>query len=319
MKSDNDLPSDLNLVSDSVGLEKQKHTACKYKESKMRKIRFLIILCLGFSVVFLSSCATEKGIYAWEGDVSLSGWILTVNDRNQASLILPYGEGISISGEAFLQETGSWIFHMDYLEWFSNWSDGWTDARFSVVGSLELNPRGEGWDMTVRETPEIQSVLAAEIRYKETRFYGDRSRDMISRRWTRIQALSPFLQESLMVKNYDFAHKRKGFYSREFLEDTASLLFPEQFGYLEEFAERTTGEGERYVRSEGILWDRYYSQAYLPEELIPVRDSGTLFRDFEEGRDLITLSFTWNTLWETLIPGSEIHFTDNTKKGALND
>ncbi len=281
--------------------------------------RTVFLFCLGVSLLFLASCATEKGLYSWEGEIPSSGWTLRVNDRNQASLSLPYGEGISISGEAFQQDSGSWIFHMDYLEWFSNWSDGWTDARFSMVGSLELNSRGDRWTITVRETPEIQSVLAAEIRYKETRFYGDRSRDMISRRWTRVKALAPFIEESLELEDYEFAHKRKGFYSRDFMDDTASLLFPEQYGYLEGFSEQASGDGERYTREEGILWDRYYSQAYLPEELIPVRDSGTLFRDFEEGADLITLSVTWNTLWETFIPGSEIHFTDNTKEGALND
>ncbi len=276
----------------------------------VKKKRIGLFLMAAHFAIFFTSCATEKGLYSWEGDSDSSRWVLTVNEQNQASLSLPYGEGTALTGEAFSRADGSWIFHMDYLEWFSNWSHGWTEARFSVVGSLSLVPQGEQWQVEVLEMPEIQSVLEGQIRYKENRFYGDRSRDMVSRRWTRIQALTPFLQESLDVKSYEFAHKRKGYYSRGFLDDAGSLLFPELYGFREGFSEPSSGEGERYVRAEGVLWDTWYSKTYVPEELIPVRDSGTLFRDYEEGADLLTLAATWKILWEEEIPASKIHLID---------
>ena len=277
----------------------------------MNRIKGALLLA---AAAALLSCATGQDVRIWEGRTENYGsypheWILSCNEAGQASLSLPYGEGICITGEAFPRDGGQWIFHMDYLEWFSNWHRGWTEARFGMTGSLLLIPDGQEWRMEIQELPDIDSVLEGQIRYKENRYYGDRSRDMVSRRWARISAAVPFIGEELDMDAYEFSHKKKGFYSKEFLRDLESLLFPELYGYSEKFPEPDGGnsaQAERYVREENVHWDTLYSRTYLPEELQPLRDSGTLLRDYEEGSGLFVMALTWNLLWEEMIPASHI-------------
>ena len=275
------------------------------------------ILWVGAVFVLFSyfSCSSvPAGVILWEGELTdgegkkTPRWELAVNEKNQASLTLPYSDSTLITGEAFAGSDGSWTFHMDYLEWFGNWHKGWTEARFSLVGSVKLLPRGDFWDLTVLEVPVIGAVLEGEVRYKEDKFYGDRSRDMVSRRWTRIQAAAPFIRETLNPAAYTFGDKKAGYDSRSFRKDLEQLLFPEVAGYSPAHPEPAIGEKvpDRFERGEGIWWDTLYSGNFIPEELRAVRNSGTLYRDYEEASRLFLLAITWPRLWEEVIPLSTI-------------
>ena len=43
---------------------------------------------------------------------------------------------------------------------------------------------------------------------------------------------------------------------------------------------------EEYAEGAGLKWNTVYSGKILPENLRPLRDSGTLWRDYEEARQL---------------------------------
>jgi hypothetical protein len=223
--------------------------------------------------------------------------ILMVSSSGEASLSLPYGKAVRLTGEAFSRDDGSWVFHMDYLEWFSNWYKGWTEALFGVTGSILLIPAGDSWEMEIQEFPLIGSVLEGQVRLGETRYYGDRSRDMSSRRWTRVSGAAPFIMASLPVM----------LFSQEFPGDLESLLFPEVYGYggVLPPPEDCSGIKLRYVRGEGVRWDSCYSRAYIPPELQPVRDAGTLYRDYVECPGFFTLACTWDMLWEESLSHSD--------------
>jgi hypothetical protein len=47
---------------------------------------------------------------------------------------------------------------------------------------------------------------------------------------------------------------------------------------------------------EDIRWSVPYSEALLPEQLRPLRNSGTLLRDWEEAADWIRLEFEWDAI-----------------------
>ena len=124
---------------------------------------------------------------------------------------------------------------------------------------------------------------------------------MVERRWLRIERTALFAGEELEGEASAFSGKEGFSLSREYGKAVESLLFPEVFGPSREFPVPREGEGEnRYEWGEGYEWDRAYSLKYLPEELRPVRDSGTLYRDYIEGRGLFFLAMAWGEIWETI-------------------
>jgi hypothetical protein len=74
------------------------------------------------------------------------------------------------------------------------------------------------------------------------------------------------------------------------------LLFPELYKPKDRpaaWAETDTGE---WVLGEDLRWSVAYTEALLPEALWPVRNSGTLLRDWEEAAAWIRLEFEWDTI-----------------------
>jgi hypothetical protein len=76
------------------------------------------------------------------------------------------------------------------------------------------------------------------------------------------------------------------------------LLFPELLkpGERGEAWTAANTEAGPWVLGEDIRWSLAYTEALLPEELWPVRNSGTLLRDWEEAAPWIRLEFEWETI-----------------------
>ena len=58
-----------------------------------------------------------------------------------------------------------------------------------------------------------------------------------------------------------------------------------------------TAEGAVWVRAEDISWNSSYTEMIFPEELLRVRDSGTLLRDWEETLDWIYFIYSWDDIF----------------------
>jgi len=80
------------------------------------------------------------------------------------------------------------------------------------------------------------------------------------------------------------------------------------YGYMED--SEPVNEVERFY-ARGIQWNGEYSRQILPEEWIELRNSGTLYRDVEEGLPLIWLQYNWQWLWEEQIPTAEFNLERN--------
>jgi hypothetical protein len=61
-----------------------------------------------------------------------------------------------------------------------------------------------------------------------------------------------------------------------------------------------------WVLGEDIRWSAAYTEALFPEDLWPVRNSGTLLRDWEEAAAWIRLEFEWDTITESLFGKIEL-------------
>jgi hypothetical protein len=59
-------------------------------------------------------------------------------------------------------------------------------------------------------------------------------------------------------------------------------------------------EGDKLVMTDDIKWNTDYTQRLFPEELWPVRNSGTMLRDWEEALAWIYLEYEWKNIKDML-------------------
>jgi len=288
----------------------------------MKKIIKVLRCILGVSL-FLFSCKTEPD-YRWfteEADPSSSWSIDLISTEGEAFLFSMEGpllESSEIRGEAFPEEDGSWLIHLDTLEWFHNHPQGWTEGSFALWGTLRIGPNAanSGWVMEVVESPWIDSVQEGRIRYKDSIIGGTRGRDLLHRRWMRVTTLSPLFHENLPETHYLQIHQNKKDKSAPYFEEhLGHFLLPEIYGYPEGIAAAVNPEALFYAQQRE--WDGLYSASILPEEWRDLRNSGTLYRDFKEGLPLLWVSYNWEWLWSEALNNAE--FTLEIIKGDNND
>lgn len=190
--------------------------------------------------------------------------------------------GAVIHGIAQREVRGGWKISLISLHWFNNWHNGWTEATFVVDGRFDLERRGAAYRILVESAPEIDGPSAATIRYFDQYLGGKAALEQFTDRWDRIEAYANFLRS-----RYGDAWPR----SERSLE---RLLFPEIYGYRTPPAARHAS-----VEGDGVRWNSDYTRAVFPKELQPIRDSGTMLRDWEESPGLFQLAFRWKSLWAT--------------------
>ncbi len=209
--------------------------------------------------------------------------------------------GATLTGEARPQG-GGWSLEIARLDFFSNWAEGWTEATFAAEGELELRPAGASWVLEVHNQPTIENPISASIRLYGDYFEGDKALALLAHRWDRIQAADELLKQKFPDAWYDYSEPRKirfwwDLFARRvanFQQGVRTFLFPELYGYPKT---SPSTDGGPFVRAESIGWDTNYTKAQFPENLRAIRDSGTMYRDFEESASLWRLDFSWEALW----------------------
>ena len=241
----------------------------------------------GLALLLFSACSTEPRPVARFVDAA---------DASAPSLMLQFGppsEGLSpvrISGRSLQggtiigearSEVDGWRIALLKLEWFNNWSNGWTQASFLLDGTVSLRPTSAGWALTVEKAPQLDAPDEASIRYFDTYVRQDRGLQEFSRRWDRIQAVVNEL--SSKPSSSALAGDPRAL---------ARYLFPENYGY-----DSKPAVDHARVSAQGFEWNSDYTKAHFPGPLRALRDSGTLLRDFKESPGLWQLSFEWKVFW----------------------
>lgn len=192
--------------------------------------------------------------------------------------------GALLQGVVQPDDAGGWKISLISLHWFNNWSNGWTDATFVVDGSLDLRRSASAWHLLVRSAPEIDGPSAVTIRYYNDYLGGTEALDQFTDRWNRIEAYAKFL------------HSRYGNIWPASTRNLERILFPEIYGYS-----TPPAPDHASVEGSGVRWNSDYTRALFPKELRPIRDSGTMLRDWEESRGLWQLAFSWRGIWAKAI------------------
>jgi len=181
-------------------------------------------------------------------------------------------------------DNGTWTVTLTRLEWFNNWPNGWTQATFLLDGAGVLRESGGGWTLKMDRSPSLDVPESATIRYFDTYVRDAKGLAEFSHRWQRIQAVCGDLPANWPPLGPN--HKALEQY-----------LFPEIYGYDIE-----TSRGQSLVPVVGIEWDTQYTQGHFSEKLRVLRNSGTLYRDYQESSGLWYLQIAWSRVWE---PGKE--------------
>lgn len=265
------------------------------------KKQYIWMLCfISLSVSFWSCKSAPEYRLRSEKSETSRQWVIDISAAENGNYLFemygPLLESSVIQGEAFREPEGSWIIHLDTLEWFHNHPMGWTEGSFALWGTLRLIPEGTEWKVEVVEKPWLDSVSSGSIRYKDSIIGGSRGRDLLHRRWLRISTLSELFHEKLEQDHYEQLMIRKKDNSvHSFERDLGRFLLPEIYGYPDGIAAAVNPEALFYAQHHE--WDGLYTASILPEEWRELRNTGTLYRDFQEGLPLMWVYYNWDWIW----------------------
>jgi hypothetical protein len=187
-------------------------------------------------------------------------------------------------------------FNLEGFSFFVSNPSGWNEFRRELLGSGTFRAGGEGATLRLEGKPEVLDISEGRIRRQETRLTGAQALTALRNRGERIRSL---------VEWMDRREPGGEFSGQEAFEaHWKPLLFPELV--LQKKRPPEWSAGPR-VWGEDVGWNSHYTEAVFPEELWPVRNSGTLLRDWEEAAGWIYFQFEWDRILESL--AAEIRLT----------
>lgn len=277
-------------------------------------MKFNIVIFL--LIILTVSCRSMPKGDSWfsEEDRIMDSWQLVFMPSEGNSIPVVLGgshlENSQLHGIAYVQDDGSYIIYIDRLDWFNTWHDGYTKATFSMIGTLKFIQNGGIGFLSVVDNLSIEHVTEGKLNYRGVNLYGDQAVDQIQRRWDRIFTTVQFLDERLNSESFDqrklLKNRQKGEIT-SFEDAMVRVLFPEVFEYIDSNEMGSTN----YIRGEGIFWDIDYSDNNIPDNLREIRNSGTLYRDYEESPEMFYLAYIWNSLWHSKIPEVSFEYKEN--------
>ncbi len=253
-----------------------------------RKGRNSTLILFLFTAVFLNGCRTvvqEYNITEAEGPSRF-----TVKMDKEGTLYGEYRNPLIPAAVIYTDvEKGTkenLRLYVTKVRFFTNWPNGWTEGVYEASGMYLISDDTENARIKLQDEFTLWDIVSGEIRYFDTYYRGDDGFSKVKNRIDRMTEISRYLQEE------------KGFppYYREnnFLTSVEEFLFPEVTG-----AEKGTGGKKETALGAGIFWNKGYSEKILPEQYIELRNSGTLYRDFEEAPELFytiyNLDYVMNT------------------------
>jgi uncharacterized protein YceK len=180
-------------------------------------------------------------------------------------------------------------FFLNSLEYLSGSVHGWNEYSMEILGEGILF-LGETCVIEINDEIEFIQISSGRIHRYDTRITGAEALTSLRNRNERIAATTAWMAsinapECQTIEDFEIFWK--------------PILFPEMVskkkrpdGWLQ--------EGDAFVRAEDIRWNTGYTGRTFSEELHPVRNSGTMLRDWEETLSWIYLNYEWENIKETL-------------------
>lgn len=200
-------------------------------------------------------------------------------------------------------ESDNLIFEIENIMIFSNWANGWTSAKLSAYGKLSFKKDGSMFFVSVIEPLSIWRTQSGSIKYFNDYYTGDDGLKKVDDRLKRIMEFVLVLKSEF--KNapfYNIYHKNSN--GKTFYQSSREFLFPETVNLqiLKEKTNKFFDKNDSF--SFGYIWSHAYSKKILPEELRELRNSGTIWRDFEEAAGIFLFYYNLN-YYNEYLDGSE--------------
>ncbi|MCL2244133.1 MAG: hypothetical protein FWC03_06655 [Treponema sp.] len=278
-----------------------------------RNLKYLF-LCLTITVLFTGcvslmemtgraldrSAFEEKKISHYQIEKKAGEWInaevtITENKAGDRSTVITLNDyPMMILRGTIPDEKGG--FSLTSLEYLAGNVHGWNEFTLDLAGEgkllIENVPLiGETALLILSRKIETVQISAGRIHQYDTRIVGNQALSALRNRYERIVSTVEWMA--------DFNDAPNGMTIKQFEEYWKPRLFPE----LVSKKKRPSGwqkEGDETVKGEDINWNISYTQRILPEELWPIRNSGTLLRDWEEALAWIYLEYEWENIKEML-------------------
>jgi hypothetical protein len=184
------------------------------------------------------------------------------------------------------------IFFLNSLEYLSGSVHGWNEYSMEILGTGFLSFTDTCIMEISGEIEQIQ-ISSGRIQRYDTRITGAQALTSLRNRNERITAATAWMSA------FDAPERQKIKNIKDFEHFWKPILFPE----LVSKNKRPDGwlmEGDIFVKNEDIRWNTGYTGRIFLEDLHPVRNSGTMLRDWEETLSWIYLSYEWENIKDIL-------------------
>ena len=196
---------------------------------------------------------------------------------------------------------------LESLEFFSPNQDGWNVFSREISGGGHFKDEWYTAFLAIPEAPEVLDISAGRVLRGGVRITGNEALTALRNREERIAALVSWMASRLEGEDPRPSFKDEAAFA-EFWEP---LLFPEMVPAKKRppkwsaLPPDAVGSGQgRRQRGEDIAWSVDYTEALFPpetaENLRPVRNSGTMLRDWEEALPWIFYQFEWDAIIASL-------------------
>jgi hypothetical protein len=267
------------------------------KQAGMRAaVMALALLCAGCAfMVEKAGRALDGSAFAEKKTAEYRSPALTVRQMSgrdgEDSLVITVGgfPAITIRGGAPGENGEFTIIALDYL---GSSRHGWNEYRLDLAGTGSFTP-GETATLSIVDEIETVGISAGRIRRYDTRLTGAEALTGLRNRRERLLALAEWMNSPENPAAAVCAGQK------EFERHWKPVLFPEMTATRKRPA-LWQQEGDRWVKAEDIRWNAGYTERVFPEALRPIRDSGTMLRDWEEALEWLYIECEWDRIMAVL-------------------
>ena len=174
------------------------------------------------------------------------------------------------------------IFYFTSLEYIGGSAHGWNEFSMELSGSGRIVLKEIG-TLEVAEMPEKVQITKGRIHRYDTRITGDDAVSALRSRRERIVSLTEWMLSKKDVREMDI---------KNFEKYWKPILFPE-IALKKNRPSDWRQEGDVFMKADDINWNITYTEQVFSEELWPVRNSGTMLRDWEEALPYIFFEYEW--------------------------